>query len=1081
MSFPGFPVGVARTLSLEGANPLLRGLSWRERHDQMRDWLLYTVVYSSGRSAQQVSRILYDVPPVRADYLQSVASFPSGTTRSAYLGNGEAVVLAPFEPDSARLEDLAQAADEHRKNLGKPLTWLHVFEYDLGAGGAGITVKRLSPVAASSLYTAAAGYRERLIGNLQDLHSFVAGINDLTFASTDPQGIRLGGRKLATATGIGLPEIAGVYQSDRRFRLAQQQIGQLIKSFNSDWADRRYSTLEEEARLTAQHDAARKEVEAKIRAIQAALGPRPASCGFSLDPYPEGTTKYLFQKATYTCDLQGTETGMVLFYTDLLAKLWAMDYQRTFPRNIPEFAPMTETRVSSIHRSEVERLPHTRIWFGPLEKGFQNTSSTLLFARTATRVFALSRVSSELVHEAPPNASSAAFMNWWNSHYDEIARWEPQYQKLNQIMKWSLVFAWLEAREASEKLAFLDEAPLNRSNWFPDWVRERRNLQFTAWDRVGFHPRGYAGQPAETMEILTSEKYRRSGYALTLSGGVGLGSREDFEKRKFPADSFSDVDRRGNVDYGAEGYPGRIVTLGGSGYQFHGIEEDAAVTTAPPSGAGLRGQTSEFGDSTVTLGFRRSGGELEVSTQVGGIDSLSLEFGERPNGFGMGRARGSTPQASSLLHALSGNTGPGGEMDAIMRQPNVSAAIHFPGGRFLVGFHGESRWLQVELESESGAQLEKGQLRLAGPAEDSRAYKGAWVSAGEASRQLSQFQSFRLERAQGTPEGVRLEVDSRGPPEPGGKAEVPGIPGGSEREGIVSLHRARSELPPDLLADPRSLERLLPRSDLEAFAQFMRDGDLDSAARELARDPLTYKQQLGEYRARGLSLGRQALDRGDYSGAIQRLSPLADINPSDPEVVIPLGIARILTGDSQSALPDLGAVFGVPLSDPAGFLKSLEDMTSRLPAAEQGRLAGIGPYVRFSDFAGRHPELKLGGFPYESSGHVRFVAQQEAMVRSSAAPSAEALASGAPRYAQDSVRPGAEWAPSPPALGQLTPQNISSAARAVDPVISRFWPAGIEYRRTWDHFGLINTGGPPAVRNGGDRIYFLWLRADEQK
>ena len=39
-----------------------------------------------------------------------------------------------------------------------------------------------------------------------------------------------------------------------------------------------------------------------------------------------------YQAARYDGDLQGTEVGMVLFDTDLLAKLWAIDFDESSPR-----------------------------------------------------------------------------------------------------------------------------------------------------------------------------------------------------------------------------------------------------------------------------------------------------------------------------------------------------------------------------------------------------------------------------------------------------------------------------------------------------------------------------------------------------------------------------------------------------------------------------------------------------------------------------------------------------------------------------------------------------------------------------
>ncbi len=558
---------------------------------------------------------------------------------------------------------------------------------------------------------------------------------------------------------------------------------------------------------------------------------------------------------------------------------------------------MTETRISPIYRSEFEQLSHTRIWFGPLRGAFQNTTSTLLFSHTATRVFALSRVGSELNHEVSPNAASAAFVDWWNGHYDEIARLEPQYQKLNQIMKWSLVCAWLEARNSSQALAFLDHVPASRQEWFPDWVRDQRSLRFTSWDLVGFHPRGYAGVPTETMEILSSEPYNSFGQTWILSGGVEMASPLDFRKRKSLPDSLPDFDRHADIDYSAEGYPNRLVTYDGGSYRFDGSETDATVTAVPPARQGLKSPTAEFGDNAVVLGFQNPGHDLKTSVRVGDVDSVSLAFGERPNGFGVRRARESSVQAALLLRTLSENRRPdGGLMDSIVGRSGVLAAIELPGGDFLVGFRGEQRWLYVQPETGRGTPLGVGELRVAGANEDSRVYKSVWLSSVESSRLLSRFQNVQIARMQGTAEGIRIEISVRGPPKGGA----------SERQGMISLHRARSELPADALSTPQAADRLLPKSDLEEFAQYVRDGDPESAAKDLARDPVELKQRIGQYRADGLGLGLEALEKGDYTGAIQRLSPLAEINPADSEVVIPLGIAHLLSGNVQAAVADLG-------------------------------------------------------------------------------------------------------------------------------------------------------------------------------
>ena len=359
LSFPDFPVGVDRTVSYDEAAGLLDGLSWRERRDQVRDWMLYSVTLSSVSSASRISRILYDVPPVRADYLRPVTHFAAGPTRSVYLEQGEVAVLVPVENESARMEDLAAAADEHRKNQGTPPLWLHVFQYAFRAGKAGVTVRRLAPVAAGTLYTAAYGYREQPLRNWQDLGAFLAAADDLTYVSMDGRGLTVGGRKLRAQPyrGIAPSVVAELYQADAKWRAARRREKDLVDQYNARWGSITYGTLDEKRQLEAEAAAAGREMERQREAIFREAGPQPASCGFSLDPFPEGAAQYQYQAARYICDLQGTETGMVLFYTDQLAKLWGLisnDHSRDtfpilFPKRKQKFRPFIAPRSNCCH------------------------------------------------------------------------------------------------------------------------------------------------------------------------------------------------------------------------------------------------------------------------------------------------------------------------------------------------------------------------------------------------------------------------------------------------------------------------------------------------------------------------------------------------------------------------------------------------------------------------------------------------------------------------------------------------------------------------------------------------------------
>lgn len=164
------------------------------------------------------------------------------------------------------------------------------------------------------------------------------------------------------------------------------------------------------------------------------------------------TDRHKFQAARYDGSLQGTEVGMTLFYTDLLAKLKALDYWNQAV--ISGFRALTQVHLSPVYDAELEVLRDTRLWFGPLDQGFQDTGDTLLFARNSTRIYAASSNPFKPGKEVEPNAESAAFLGWWNDHYEEVAAYEPEYQRLNEIMKWSLLVTWLN-KNNSESLSSL--------------------------------------------------------------------------------------------------------------------------------------------------------------------------------------------------------------------------------------------------------------------------------------------------------------------------------------------------------------------------------------------------------------------------------------------------------------------------------------------------------------------------------------------------------------------------------------------------------------------------------------------------
>jgi hypothetical protein len=110
--------------------------------DQYRDWSLLAITSAARAPVNDLSRALYDRPPVRNDYLRRLGSLDAGETRALAIGDGQVIALIPAG-DGVRKRSLAHIADEQRKNLGQPPASVHVFEYTIHSEERFATVTRL--------------------------------------------------------------------------------------------------------------------------------------------------------------------------------------------------------------------------------------------------------------------------------------------------------------------------------------------------------------------------------------------------------------------------------------------------------------------------------------------------------------------------------------------------------------------------------------------------------------------------------------------------------------------------------------------------------------------------------------------------------------------------------------------------------------------------------------------------------------------------------------------------------------------------------------------------------------------------
>jgi hypothetical protein len=231
-AFTGFPINKARTIDLEIDEDALDCLSEREKMDQIRDWLLLTIVSDSGTSAGVANKILYDLPSSRCGYMQPIGNFEYGDIRSRYLGKGQVIALLPQGDDSACIDQLAQIVDEHRKNNGERPSLVIVFEYKVSRPTQTAQIVRRQDIDAQELFTEKYGYREARIHGMSDLERFMGEVDDLTYATLDGDAVVLGGRKIKSQAyrGIRVQDVAAVWKSEQSI---QTKLASFLARFNA--------------------------------------------------------------------------------------------------------------------------------------------------------------------------------------------------------------------------------------------------------------------------------------------------------------------------------------------------------------------------------------------------------------------------------------------------------------------------------------------------------------------------------------------------------------------------------------------------------------------------------------------------------------------------------------------------------------------------------------------------------------------------------------------------------------------------------------------------------------------------------
>lgn len=709
----------------------------REQMDQWLDWLLMTVLSSSNLQPKEINASLKDLPPSRRSVLQAVGNFEFGPTRSRAVRDGQVIAIIPTGSPDEEQEHLAYVADEQRKNIVQLPSCLYIFEYTVDPDREIATVVRRKTVDGANLFSNSDGYHEQALKKLDDIKQLMSQIDDVTYARLEGSILRVGGRRVPNYRGVGVEEIATIWQSEKSGLEGLRGSGfSLDPSFDPIMVKRNVEPLLSilsglyrvngitddtfgagDSTLTSEFSRAQREHRSpNYSAILKQLTGEKSQASFTTDrgairsKLEEGDfDTYLhagmyacsrdqqrsecrelltsvasllqIQKARYDGTLKGTEVGMTLFYTDLLMKLWSFDFQGSTPRagQVVDFPNELSMSVSRSYASELEKFPATRLWLGSLDKGFQigPNRKELVLARTTTRVFAVPLdflENKDVTGVTEPHVYDRTFITWWNQHYEEVARYEREYQRLNEIMKWSQIVAWLNSSDQGDVLGFLGSLSncadgqqkecIKRDDWFPTWLKQHDpELTYHCWpfsptsstcprsaenevhdltatdvhlsafgvnttlhvkkekpEALHFYPKNYAGIEVEVLPLLRSAEFQVFGGELVPAYRLAASSQG--------RDVLNLLHRLGLGAFWSGG-----VSLAERG----SISARSALTEDTPTG--VRSGNLNFAESDAATGRFKT------------LDKVEIQLSDTPEGVVGATLR---PDSSARLRALIG-------------------------------------------------------------------------------------------------------------------------------------------------------------------------------------------------------------------------------------------------------------------------------------------------------------------------------------------------------------------------------------------------------------------------------------------
>jgi hypothetical protein len=533
LSTSGAAVKNSAVISYGGASSRLAELAPEEANDQLRDWARLGLASYLKLDTGQLRDNLYDSLPVRDAGFADLARQLTGPGRTLFDGDTLHVLVPRNDPHRARTIGLS--LDQHRTDAGSDPKRVQIHPYQFHRDTQTIELQVEPPRPAGEVRTAN-GYVTARIDQNGGLREFLARTRQLSTVEIRGAEIRAGGWNWPDVPSVPVDDedIAVLQREYLRtsgpppgFSLDQvhpptiDDVHDLLPELAPRWVDVLAGYLADPARRPPD------ELVGKVENALILGKPEPSELAAEGLPSDRAhlwalraalERRPMYSQARYDGDLKGTKVGMTLFYTDHIAKNWVSGVGNGVPleaRGGFVADPKAKIPLSECFAADEVTGESGRLWFGQNDSDFDFTDDRVNIGSRATRLF--TRSNAEGDSEVEPSYQFGRALNWWDRHYQVIADYEPQYQRLEQIMRWSGALEWLDSRQA--KLPKLD-TKIRSDLRFQDWYQQnRRDLRESS--QIEFVAPRSAGRE-EALLHRPSPGYQTCGYTQ-ISGGVGLG------------------------------------------------------------------------------------------------------------------------------------------------------------------------------------------------------------------------------------------------------------------------------------------------------------------------------------------------------------------------------------------------------------------------------------------------------------------------------------------------------------------------------------------------------------------------------